>query len=52
MPIAKKRGARKVEDHRGVTLMPSAYKICNDISGKAEKRNRRKRDDTGGAGGV
>lgn len=27
VPIAKKRGAERVEDHRGVTLMPTAYKI-------------------------
>jgi len=26
VPIAKKRGAEKVEEHRGVTLMPTAYK--------------------------
>lgn len=28
VPIAKKRGAREVGEHRGVTLMSSAYKIC------------------------
>lgn len=27
VPIAKKRGAREVGEHRGVTLMSSAYKI-------------------------
>jgi len=28
VPIAKKRGAERVEEHRGgVTLMPTAYKI-------------------------
>lgn len=25
--MPKKRGAEKVEEHRGVTLMPTAYKV-------------------------
>ena len=31
VPIAKKRGARKVEEYRGVTLMPSAYKVYTSV---------------------
>jgi len=50
-PIAKKRGAKKVEEHRGVTLMPTAYKVYG-VSRKAEKSDKGERHVIGGADGV
>lgn len=30
-PVAKKKDADRVEDHRGITLLPTAYKICATV---------------------
>jgi len=38
VPIAKKRGAESVEEHRGVTLMPTAYKIYAMVLAERLKR--------------
>ncbi|KMQ83443.1 axoneme-associated protein, partial [Lasius niger] len=47
-PIVKKGEEDKVTDYRGVTLMPTLYKIYNDIGRKIKGGSRRK----SGRGGV
>jgi len=53
VPIAKKRGAERVEEHRGGDVdADSVQNICNGISGKVEKGDGKEGNVTKGAGGV
>lgn len=53
VPAAKKRGAMKLRDHRGVTLSTTyVQSICIGPGRKTKKRSRRKRDDTGKPSGM
>lgn len=47
VPIKKKGKGLKVQDYRGVTLMPTLYKICWSVSGEAGERNRGEKNVTG-----
>lgn len=42
-PVAKKRGAVKVEEHRGITLLSTAYKVyASVLANKIKERERKK----------
>lgn len=42
MPIVKKEGEKVVDEYRGVTLIPTLYKVYVGSDGKIKKTNRRK----------
>lgn len=42
-PVAKKRGAIKVKDHREVTLLSTAYKCMHGVGEQIKERDGRKR---------
>jgi len=41
-PVVKKKEGERVEDYKGVTLMPTLYKVRRSIGGEVEGKNRRK----------
>ena len=55
IPLLKKGGGRKVEDYRGITLMPVSYKIYVEVLRKREeirRSGRRKRKYTTQSNGI
>jgi len=52
VPIAKKKGAERVEEHRGVTLMPTAYKIYTMVLAERLRREMEGKSMTEGQAGF